>query len=989
MSNKDSERPIQFVLPLHTLRGALVLSSECCAQLSQFCGGSDQKQVTLMDESGNRYPCLLHLAERHLYGIEPWRRNVRPAFADKVLLEATPIELASGFCRIRLMPATDQSNASPPTRSPSSPLSRPVSPDLLYLGQRLKLEYFDKTPLPEPFTFPLDDLVRHVFICGVTGAGKTVLGKILVEEAALCRVPAVVIDLKGDLSSLALLFPSLRAEEFERWVRVPRQGDRAAKAAQEADRFGQQLSRYGLSAKDVAEYCSRVEVNIFTPRSNKGFRLALSPFVEELSGNLSQLMAEDPDGFVEMLDALSASFVKRLTFRKREKQEKAKAYIFELVKHACKTGVNLQGGEGLRNLIRLIEKPPISHVAARTVDEFIGLRERAELANEVNNLLAGAGQLWFDGLPFYLDDFVSCDDLERTPINIINVSGMSHEDQSFVISHVTFSIYLWMKRHGGSPKPALLFYIDEIGAGGGNLAFYPSYPYNPPSKPGINLLVRQGRAFGVCCVLAAQDPRGVDCRGLGQCQTWIVGKLQREREVKVIEEAASAAEITFRGVLKFIKDLDSGEFVVKTASGDLAGLRERWLYSYHDTLSPDEVGKVKSLYENRAEALFAEALRAQEAGNHDEAVPVWRAFVRGFRYSGRYPEALLNLGRCLFALRQYDEAIRTLERLEKRSYDHAILSEAWFLLAKCRREKTEFEPAEKLFQKVVTESDQPQRKQEAFIWGEYCGQAWRWQLPRELANLRLWFPESTHMPESVQLPEAVGLQPRVDNIVIEPLPPRLPDAVLRVPQPLPIPAARKKPVEVAEEEIRRKRGAIRQRALSQLEKVRCALQAGNLATARKVYQDAIASYRAAGLEPEPDIWAEVDSFNLRVAEGVEVRREKIQRMDGHEFEIQIARLYKAMGYTVRITACNGGIDVWAYKENRKVVIQCKHLKHPVGPGEIREFNGSQFRKVADEAVFVTTGSFTEQAKAEASMAAINLIDGSKLIELFAEFYVED
>jgi HJR/Mrr/RecB family endonuclease/TolA-binding protein len=860
---------------------------------------------------------------------------------------------------------------------------------MLFLGQRLKLEYFDKTPLPEPLTVPIEDLIKHLFICGVTGAGKTVLGKILVEEAALRKVPAIVVDLKGDLSSLALRFPALRAEEFEPWVDVPRQGDRATQAAKEADRFKQQLGRFGLSARDVAKHCSRVEISVFTPRSNRGFRLALSPFVEELSGNLAQLMAEDPDAFVEMLDALSASFVKHLTFRKREKQEKAKSYIFELVKYACKMGVNLQGEEGLRNLIRLIEKPPISHVAARLVDDFIGPRERAELANEVNNLLAGAGQLWFSGLPFYLDDFVSCDDPDKTPINIINVSGMNHEDQSFVISHLTFSIYLWMKRQGGSQEPKLLFYIDEIGAGGGSLAFYPSHPYNPPSKPGINLLVRQGRSFGVCCVLVTQSPGDVDYKGLGQCQTWIVGKLQRVREIKKIEEGASAAAFNFKGLLKFIPDLDVGEFLVKSASGELSGLKERWLYSYHKCLSPEEIGKIKSMYEHRAEAKFAEALRAQEGGKHDEAVPVWRDFAKTFRYSGRYPEALLNLGKCFFALKQYDEAIKTLEKLEKRSYDRAILSEAWFLLAKCRREKLEYETAEQLFQKVVTQSDEPQRKQEAFIWGEYCGQAWRWQLPHELENLHLWFQDSPHTPKSLKLLEAVGLQPRADNIILEQLPPRLPIEVLRVPEPLPIFGERKKPVEVAEEEIREKRATIRQRASTQLDKARQAVKARNLASARKLYQNAITDYRAAGLEPEPDIWAELDSFNLRIAEYIEIRREKIQRMDGHEFEIQIGRLYKAMGYNVRITASDGGIDVWAYKDNSRVIIQCKHWKNPIGPGEIREFNGSQFRKVADEAVFISSSTFTEQAKAEASMAGIKLIDGTKLIDLFAEFYVED
>jgi restriction endonuclease Mrr len=205
---------------------------------------------------------------------------------------------------------------------------------------------------------------------------------------------------------------------------------------------------------------------------------------------------------------------------------------------------------------------------------------------------------------------------------------------------------------------------------------------------------------------------------------------------------------------------------------------------------------------------------------------------------------------------------------------------------------------------------------------------------------------------------------------------------------LSIPAERAKPVEAAEEELRKKRAAIRHRSLLLLEKARQVAQSGDLITARKGYQDTIASYRAAGLEPEPDIWAEAESFNRRVAECVEVRRQRIEGLDGHEFEVQVARLYQAMGYSVRVTARNGGIDVWAFKEKRKVVIQCKRWKNPVGPGEIREFNGSQGRKVADEAVFVTSSTFTEQAEVEAAQAEIKLVNGAKLIELFAEFYVE-
>jgi len=987
MPDTDSERLIRFELPLHIARDALVLSAECCAQLSQCFGGSDQKQVTLTDESGHRYPCLLHLAERHLYGIGTWCRQAKPGAGDKIVLETTSEQVVAGVFQIKL----SRSSGRPEPLAPvfgASPVSPPVDPDALYLGQKLKLEYFDKTPQPEAFVLPARDLATHAFICGAIGSGKTVLTKIILEEAALHRIPSIVIDLKGDLSSMALVFPGLSAAEFESWVTVDRGAERATVAASEADKYRQGLARFGLTLSHVEQFQSQVEVNVFTPRSKKGIPIAFSPFVEELSANPQALMGRDAEDFKNMLRKMTVQFVKKLAVRGRDNIERAEGYIYEIAKHALEQGQSLHGEDGLRRLIDLILSPPMTHVGARPVDEYINAKKRGVLADHVNLFLSAAGELWFSGMPFSVDDLIEAESTGRTPINVINLSELDYEDQSYVISCVTFSIYVWQKRKGDATHPRLIFCIDEIGAGAAPRAFYPSYPTSQTSITwfGINLLIRQGRAFGVGSILASQSPIDIDCRGLEQIQTRATGLLLRQAEIKRIADGYQSRSDDFAKYRNFIPTFPQAEFLAKTVGGSIQGFRARWPYSYHKVLSPDEVRRMKEIYEGRAHTLFDAASQAQDAGNFHEARTIWGELRKQFRYSERYPEALLKLGKCLFALREYDEAIRILERLEKRSYDRAILSEASFLKAKCLREKTEFEAAEKLFQKVFAGSDQPQRKREAFIWGEYCGQAWRWRLPRGLTNLHLWFPESTQASASMRLPEAVGVEPTADKIAFEPLPPRLPDTLLRIPPPLPIPGERAKPIEAAEEELRRKRAVIRDRALSLLEKAGQATGSGDLVSARKGYQDAIASYRAGSLEPEPDVLAEVEAFNRRIAECVETRRWRIEEMDGHEFEVQIARLYQAMGYNVRVTARNGGIDVWAFKEGQKVVIQCKHWKNPVGPDKIREFNGSQGRGIADEAVFVTSSTFTDQAKVEAAQARIKLVDGATLIDMFSKFY---
>jgi restriction endonuclease Mrr/TolA-binding protein len=617
--------------------------------------------------------------------------------------------------------------------------------------------------------------------------------------------------------------------------------------------------------------------------------------------------------------------------------------------------------------------------------------------------LAGAGKLWFEGLPFYLEDLLSIEENNRTPINVINVSGMSFEDQSFVISHVTFSIYLWMKRQGGSQDPRLLFCIDEIGAGGGSLAFYPSHPHNPPSKPGINLLVRQGRSFGVCCLLATQSPGDIDYKGLGQCQTWIVGRLQREREIKKVEEGASSAEIDFKGKSKFIPSLGTGEFLVKRVDGRLDGLRERWLYSFHKSLSLDDVSNIKKSYESGAYISYAEAKKLQDGGDYRAAAKCYRAFKRKFRHSARYAESLLNLGGCLFALREFDESLEILKQLERKSYDQAILSEAWLLSGKCLREKAQFEDAEKRFDKAYKEAEQMELKKEAFIWRDYCRQAGQWLFQhvfqRGTPQLRLWFPEAELLPPLLAIPEAVTLNPHSDSIEFEELPPRLPADVVQVPSPISVrhssnqlvdseAAVKTKQslIEMAEQELRQKRARVRARALSDLQKATQKQAAGEMVEAKKLYDRIAGAYNSDGLEPEPDVWREIESFNREVAKRELMRLQVIERLDGRSFEIQVARLFNDMGYKVKVTTRNGGVDVWAFREERKVVIQCKHWSGPVGPDVVRELNGSRHRTLASEAIIVTSSTFTQAAIAEALQAGIRLIDGIELGKLYGEFY---
>ena len=78
---------------------------------------------------------------------------------------------------------------------------------LLYLGRQFDLDAGAR--LNEPVLYDSRDLVTHAVCIGMTGSGKTGLGIIVIEEAAIDRIPVLAIDPKGDLSNLLLTFPNL------------------------------------------------------------------------------------------------------------------------------------------------------------------------------------------------------------------------------------------------------------------------------------------------------------------------------------------------------------------------------------------------------------------------------------------------------------------------------------------------------------------------------------------------------------------------------------------------------------------------------------------------------------------------------------------------------------------------------------------------------------------------------------------------------------
>jgi restriction system protein len=67
----------------------------------------------------------------------------------------------------------------------------------------------------------------------------------------------------------------------------------------------------------------------------------------------------------------------------------------------------------------------------------------------------------------------------------------------------------------------------------------------------------------------------------------------------------------------------------------------------------------------------------------------------------------------------------------------------------------------------------------------------------------------------------------------------------------------------------------------------------------------------------------------------------------------------------------------------RVLFQCKRYRKSVSPSDVRDFRGAMAGR-ADKGILITTGTFTAEARREASrdgVPPIELVDGEKLVEM--------
>jgi len=111
----------------------------------------------------------------------------------------------------------------------------------------------------------------------------------------------------------------------------------------------------------------------------------------------------------------------------------------------------------------------------------------------------------------------------------------------------------------------------------------------------------------------------------------------------------------------------------------------------------------------------------------------------------------------------------------------------------------------------------------------------------------------------------------------------------------------------------------------------------------------------------------------------------LRGMSPSDFEEFVAKVFTALGYETELNggSGDGGIDIIMKKNGRNFVVQCKKfITRKVNPHDVRDFYGAMGDRHLDgKGFFVTTNIFTLEAEQFAEGKPMELIDGTRLVEL--------
>src|SRR5215207_5858944 len=399
-----------------------------------------------------------------------------------------------------------------------------------YLGRAY--DPIRQTVTEKEITYDPADLTTHAVVTGMTGSGKTGLCIVLLEEAALKGIPAIIIDPKGDLTNLLLHFPDLVPPDFQPWIdadlarRAGKNSEQMAVDASTSWREG--LREWGIPQERILALKNAAQFAVFTPGSDAGIPVSVlsSLSVPEIpwQENREVLREKIISTVTALLGLIGYTDIDPL----RSREHILLSNIFET---EWSQGRDVE----LEELVLQTQTPPFDNLGAFPVETFFPAKDRMELAMVLNNILAAPSfETWREGQALNIGSMLYTTD-GRPRHNIFYLAHLSDAERMFFITLLLSAVETWMRTQSGATSLRALLYMDEM------FGYLPPQR-NPPSKQPILRMLKQGRAFGLGLLLATQNPVDVDYKALSNAGTWFIGKLQTEQDKnRLLDGLESAA----------------------------------------------------------------------------------------------------------------------------------------------------------------------------------------------------------------------------------------------------------------------------------------------------------------------------------------------------------------------------------------------------------------------------------------------------------------
>lgn len=426
------------------------------------------------------------------------------------------------------------------------------------------------------FLYDAKDLTTHALMVGMTGSGKTGLAIALLEEAAIDGVPSILIDPKGDLTNILLQFPDLRPEDFRPWVDEAEAARKSvtpdALAAKTAETWRKGLAQGGQDGERIRRLKDAAEIAVYTPGNTAGRPLqVLRSFAAP-----PPALAQDASALRDRILSAVSGLLGLLGLDADPVQSRDHILLSNILSHSWREGRSLD----IAAIIRDVQKPPFDKVGVFDLESFYPAKERFGLAMSLNNVLASpVFAAWMEGEPIDIQRLLYTP-AGKPRVSVLYLAHLSDAERMFFVTLLLNEVLAWMRTQSGTGSLRALLYMDEI------FGYFPPTA-TPPSKLPMLTLLKQARAFGLGVVLSTQNPVDLDYKGLANCGTWFIGRLQTERDKqRVIEGLEGAAASTGAGfdraqTERLLAGLGNRVFLMRNVHEDAPVLfQTRWAMSY-------------------------------------------------------------------------------------------------------------------------------------------------------------------------------------------------------------------------------------------------------------------------------------------------------------------------------------------------------------------------------------------------------------------------